>query len=144
MFFERYPLYFILRLVAFQSANYSKKTVEEHLGFPSKPKRPLSPFFRFMLDSRPKVLAEFPKSSVTEIVQVIGKKWKEMDEKTKSKFAAEFAKEREAYEKVKAQYEGSLTQEQKEEIADFRRNLTEKIAEKREKAALKKVESSEF
>lgn len=89
-----------------------------------------------MAEARPKTITEYPKLSLTEIAQVLGKKWKEADEQTKSKFAAAFLKEKEAYDKLKARYESSLTQEQKDEIVDYRKT----IAEKKEKLAHKKVE----
>lgn len=99
-----------------------------------KPKKPLSPYFRFLVDVRPKVTAENPKLTLTEIAQEIGKRWRSADEQMKKKYAADFAKEKEAYEKVKARYDMSLTPSQKEEIVDAKRHA----AELKEKSAHRK------
>ncbi|CAG2057604.1 unnamed protein product [Timema podura] len=42
-----------------------KQTLEEKLGIPVKPKKPLTPFFRFMVQIRPKVVQQHPDARVT-------------------------------------------------------------------------------
>nr|CAD7198384.1 unnamed protein product [Timema douglasi] len=42
-----------------------KQTLEEKLGIPVKPKKPLTPFFRFMGQIRPTVVQQHPGAKVT-------------------------------------------------------------------------------
>jgi len=42
-----------------------KKSVEEKLGLPLKPKKPLTPYFRFMAQIRPVLIQKNPQAKVT-------------------------------------------------------------------------------
>lgn len=52
------------------SANVATKSQEEKFGLPPRPRKPLTPYFRFLADVRPKVVKENPKLSVLEVVKV--------------------------------------------------------------------------
>ncbi|PSN54930.1 hypothetical protein C0J52_01675, partial [Blattella germanica] len=67
-----------------QTANL-KQTIEEKLGLPRKPKRPLTPYFRFMAEVRPTILKKNPHLKATgnilelyHIFQKVLKKKKEL------------------------------------------------------------------
>jgi len=99
-----------------QSVNFSSKSLEEKLGFPPGPKKPLTPFFRFLGDVRPEVTKNNPKLSAREVVQECAKKWADADESTKQQLQNEYMKDKEQYVKQRAQYEAGLTDDQKYEI----------------------------
>lgn len=74
---------------------------------PNAPKRPLSAFFIFSQDERPKVKSQNASLSVADVAKVIGEKWRSAPEDLKRRYekAAKEAKERyeqelEAYKKT--------------------------------------------
>lgn len=66
---------------------------------PDAPKRPLSAFFWFCNDERPKVKATMPDSTVGDVAKELGRRWNECTEDQKSKFEALAAKDKARYEK---------------------------------------------
>lgn len=107
------------------------QTVEENLGLPNRPKKPMTPYFRFMKDVRPEIAASNPKVHLTEIVKLVAKRWADVDEKKKKMYEEEYKKDQIAYIGQRAAYESQLTDEQKEQIKDYKRNVM-LIKEKRE------------
>lgn len=63
---------------AIQSFSYTKKSAEDKLGL-DKPKRPLTPFFKFMAQMRPALLAKNPGISAKEAITWTSKHWHELD-----------------------------------------------------------------
>jgi hypothetical protein len=45
---------------------------------PNAPKKPLTAFFRFSRDERPRLKAEQPELSFAELTKLVGQKWKEL------------------------------------------------------------------
>lgn len=128
---------FVIRFsfaVSCQSFSYSTtKTIEEKLGFPQPPKKPLTPFFRYLTSVR-----QQPENSKITAVE-ISRKWKLVDEALKNKLTQEFWKEKVEY-KIQLQlYESKLTEDEKENIENTKRTLKQIRAEGREKRAYKKV-----
>jgi len=117
-----------------QSASFSAKSLEEKLGLPLRPKKPLTPYFRYLVEVRPEMTKNNPKLSTLEIVQECAKKWANVDESTKQKLLIDYMKDKEQYIKQRAQYESKLTDEQKYEIEAAKQDLVES----REKRAYKK------
>lgn len=115
-----------------QSCDYTKKSAEQRLGL-NKPKRPLTPFFKFMSQMRPALLAKNPGISSKEAIAWTSKHWQQLDMETKTQMAKEYQKDLEDYNKIKAMYETSLTEEQK---ADIKR-VKEEMAQAKEKRKLK-------
>lgn len=112
-----------------QSASLQSRRLElnlEKLGIPPRPKRPMNPFINFLKDNRPKVLESNPKLSLVEVVKECAKKWKSADEKLKQKFSDQFLKDKKQYIAKLAQYEKSLTADQKQEIEALRRSKYKK------------------
>ncbi|KAJ2945518.1 hypothetical protein O0L34_g334 [Tuta absoluta] len=115
-----------------QTCSYTRKSAEEKLGI-EKPKRPLTPFFKFMQQMRPALLAKNPGITSKEAIAWSSKHWQELDTETKGQMVKEYEKDLEDYKKIKAMYESSLTEKQKEDI----KRLKEEMAAAKEKRKLK-------
>ncbi|XP_047992144.1 transcription factor A, mitochondrial [Leguminivora glycinivorella] len=115
-----------------QICNYTKKSAEQKLGI-ERPKRPLTPFFKFMTQMRPALLAKNPGITSKEAIAWSSKHWQQLDLETKAQMTKEYEKDLEDYKKIKAMYESSLTDEQK---ADIQR-VKEEMAAAKEKRKLK-------
>ncbi|XP_059057890.1 transcription factor A, mitochondrial [Achroia grisella] len=115
-----------------QICNYTRKSAEERLGI-DKPKRPLTPFFKFMTQMRPALLAKNPGITSKEAIAWTSKHWQQLDSETKAQMLKEYEKDMEDYKKIKDIYESSLTEEQKADI----KKLREEMAVAREKRKLK-------
>ncbi|CAH2092759.1 unnamed protein product [Euphydryas editha] len=115
-----------------QICNYTKKSAEARLGI-EKPKRPLTPFFKFMTQMRPALLAKNPGISSKEAIAWSSKHWQELDNETKTQMLKEYEKDLEDYKKIKEIYESSLTEQQKEDI----KRVKEEMAVAKEKRRLK-------
>ncbi|PZC76429.1 hypothetical protein B5X24_HaOG204668 [Helicoverpa armigera] len=115
-----------------QVCSYTRKSAEERLGL-EKPKRPLTPFFKFMTQMRPALLAKNPGISSKEAISWTSKHWQQLDLETKTQMAKEYEKDLEDYKKIKAMYESSLTDKQKEDI----KRLKEEMAVAKEKRKLR-------
>lgn len=117
-----------------QLCNYTRKSAEEKLGL-DKPKRPLTPYFKFMAQMRPALLSKNPGITSKEAIAWTSKHWHQLDVETKSQLAKEYEKDLEDYKKIKALYEASLTEDQKENI----KKVKEEMNTAREKKKLKAV-----
>lgn len=96
------------------------KSIEEKLGLPAKPKRPVTPYFRFMSEIRPTVQAKNPKLKASELVSMIGKMWNSMEDNKKEKFAKGFKDEMVSYNLGIAKYKDSLSEEDLRKIKETR------------------------
>ncbi|CAK1555873.1 unnamed protein product [Leptosia nina] len=115
-----------------QTCTYAKKSAEERLGI-EKPKRPLTPFFKFMAQMRPAILAKNPSITSKEAVAWTSKHWQQLDSETKTQMTKEYEKDIEDYKKIRDLYQASLTEEQKEDI----KRVKEEMAAAKEKRKLK-------
>lgn len=52
---------------------------------PNAPKRPLSAYFLFANDMRPKIKADNPDFKITEVAAALGELWKKTSDKDKEK-----------------------------------------------------------
>lgn len=86
-----------------EMANYKPKKGEgkrkKRAKDPNAPKRPLSAFFWFCNDERPKVKAQMQEATVGEVAKELGRRWNECTEDQKSKYEALAAKDKARYEK---------------------------------------------
>lgn len=71
---------------------------------PDAPKRPMSAFFMFCQEERPKVKKIHPDWKVGEIAKELGKRWEHVE---KTKYEGEAARDKQRYEKEMAQYKAS-------------------------------------
>jgi transcription factor A, mitochondrial len=102
------------------------KSIEDKLGLPQRPKKPLTPYFRFLVEARPSFMKENPQMKAIEIVQLCAKKWSTIDEATKSKLTEEYQKEKIGYIKRRADYENGLTDDQKTSLKIVKQDLIDK------------------
>nr|AFN61226.1 mitochondrial transcription factor A [Paracentrotus lividus] len=106
---------------------------------PAKPKRPLTSFFQFALEQRPKIVAMEPSMSVTEVTKRIAAMWKDMSEHQKEVYRSDFETRREKYMEEMEQYRSRLTDEQLDTLMEQDRDKRQKRAKRRQKAELKKL-----
>lgn len=109
----------------------SSKSVEMHLGLPEKPKKPLTPFFRFLKEIQPELKANNPTVPQKDIIKLTGEQWAKVDPNKKKILEAEYKKDQMAYLSKHAAYENKLTDEQKDQIKNFKAGLIE-LKEKRQ------------
>jgi transcription factor A len=110
-------------------------SVEEKLGFPSRPKKPLTPYFRFLSENRARISKENPQLKPLEVVVQCAKEYKQIDVDKLAKYTAEFNNEQQSYVQKLAEYNSKLTEEQRREIAAYK----EVKAERKERIEHKKV-----
>ncbi|XP_017084941.2 transcription factor A, mitochondrial isoform X1 [Drosophila eugracilis] len=99
------------------------KTLEEQVGLPPRPKKPLTPYFRFMREQRPKLLASNPKITTIEAVRQLSKNWSDADAQLKERLQAEFKKDQQIYLEQRTKYDATLTDEQRAEIKQLKQDL---------------------
>ena len=122
-------------LVSISAARDFAKNVEEKLALPIKPKKPLTPYFRFLRENRAQFVKQNPKLAVPDIIRQLAKKWENVDDQIKANYASDFKTDQIKYVEERAKYDSKLTEEQKDEI----RMLKQEVVESKEKRALKKV-----
>lgn len=111
-----------------------KKSVEEKLGLPQKPKKPLTPYFRFMAQIRPVLIQKNPQAKVTDIVKISAQEWEKADITVREQLQADYKREMAEFLAAQVKYDQMLTNEQREEIKKAKKD----IAESKEKRLLKK------
>jgi hypothetical protein len=77
-----------------------KKKVKD----PNAPKRPITAYFYFAADKRPEIKKENPDYGITQIAQVIGEHWRNLDDEDKHPFEELAAKDKARYVKEMAAY----------------------------------------
>ncbi|XP_044739445.1 high mobility group B protein 13 [Chrysoperla carnea] len=102
------------------------KSIEEKVGLPPRPKRPLTPYFRFMKQVRSNVVQENPKATAIDITKLIAQKWEKVDIKEKLKFEEEYKKDQEKYIEEKLKYDSKLTAEDRQKLTNVRREIDSK------------------
>lgn len=117
----------IVLAASFNTPSAGLKTLEEQVGLPPRPKKPLTPYFRFMVDMRSKMLAEEPTIKTIEAVRSISRKWKTVDPNLKQRLEEEYKKEKQIYVEKRARYDAKIT--------DYHRSEMKKL--KDEKAKVK-------
>ena len=71
----------------------SGKSLESRIGIPEKPKKPLTPYFRFMKETRPVLHASNPSLHLTDIVKKVAAEWVNVDANKKNKLMEDYKKE---------------------------------------------------
>lgn len=114
-----------------------KQTVEEKLGIPPKPKKPLTPYFRFMQQIRPSLMKKNPQARVTDIVKMVAAEWEKVDQATRDSLQTKFHEEMMVYAEEYTHYQNSLTDEQRKALREAREKA---MKQKRRKITHKKME----
>lgn len=102
------------------------KSLEERLGLPAKPKRPPSPYFRYMSEMRSSVKAKNPKLKESEVVSLISKMWRSLDANKKEKFAQVSREDFIAYAEGMANYKNNLSAEDARKIKESKFEIKER------------------
>lgn len=103
-------------------------SLEEKLGLPPRPKKPLTPFFRYLGDNRLKLHEKNPQLKSIEVVKLCAQNYATVDPLVKAKYQEEFIKEQEDYIRRRSLYESKLTDEQKFEISNAKQDAVDKKA----------------
>nr|XP_054773922.1 transcription factor A, mitochondrial-like [Lytechinus pictus] len=106
---------------------------------PAKPKRPLTTFFLFSTEQRPKLTAMEPNLSVTDLSKKIAAMWKDLSDDEKEVYRLEFESRREKYMEEMEEYRSRLTDEQLETVTEMGRKKREMRAKRRHKTEMKKL-----
>uniref|UniRef100_T1IEZ5 HMG box domain-containing protein n=1 Tax=Rhodnius prolixus TaxID=13249 RepID=T1IEZ5_RHOPR len=94
----------------FTTSTYcNKQSLEEKLGLNPKPRKPVTPFFRFIASIRPEILQQQPNMKPTEIVKVAAERWKKADENTKDNLKKLYDQDVLKYLSELKQYEQNLS-----------------------------------
>jgi len=101
------------------------KTLEEQVGLPPRPKKPLTPYFRFMREQRPKLKASNPQITTIEVVRQLSKNWSDADAQLKERLQAEFKRDQQIYLEQRTKYDATLTDEQRAEIKQLKQDLVD-------------------
>ncbi|XP_017845238.1 transcription factor A, mitochondrial isoform X2 [Drosophila busckii] len=101
------------------------KTLEEQIGLPPRPKKPLTPYFRFMREMRPKLMAADPNISTVDIVRKLSKQWVDVDPKMKERLQSEYKKDQQIYLEQRTKYDSKLTDEQRADIKQLKQDLSD-------------------
>lgn len=112
------------------------KNLEQKVGLPPKPKKPLTPFFRFIKQVRPSIIAENPHFKATDIIKTISKQWETVDPDLKQKFQEEYQREKTSYVETLAKYDSQITNEQRNEMKQLKE---EEIAAKERRMTKKRI-----
>ncbi|XP_068156663.1 transcription factor A, mitochondrial isoform X1 [Drosophila tropicalis] len=107
------------------SSVQQSKTVEEQVGLPPRPKKPLTPYFRYMREMRPKLIAANPNISTVEAVRQLSKSWVDVDAKLRDRLQDEYKKDKETYIALRAKYDATVTDEQRAEIRQIKQDLVD-------------------
>jgi len=78
---------------------------------PQKPKRPLTPYFRFMMKVRDDIIKQNPSLAQKDIIKLIGQKWTKLDDASKDHYSAGYKEEMIPYSEELAKYNDTLTPE---------------------------------
>lgn len=119
----------MFRLVAscqLHTTNSLSASLEEKLGIPARPKKPLTPYFRYLVANRSKLQNENPDLKSFQIVQLCAKKYADIDPALKETYQKEFSSEQDDYIRKRAAYEKNLTTEQRLELSNAKQDATNK------------------
>lgn len=107
-----------LNILGVSSAGIKQSHPSLHI--PERPKKPLTPYFRFQVKMRKKVLEMYPNLKSFEVPKIVSQEWKKLGEEEKKKMSLEYNKDKEAYlERVK-QYQEQLSAEDVEHLKKLR------------------------
>ncbi|XP_063244186.1 transcription factor A, mitochondrial [Bacillus rossius redtenbacheri] len=112
--------YFWSACAQWQQCAGLKQSLEEKMGLPVRPKRPLTPFFRFMAQQRPAYQQKHPDLKITEITKLLARQWEAVQEAERRRLEEDFKRDMAQYTAAVARYEGVLTDAQRDELQQAR------------------------
>ncbi|XP_068081770.1 transcription factor A, mitochondrial [Anabrus simplex] len=121
------------------AAGVKQKTVEEKLGIPSPPKKPMTPFFRFLTLIRPTIKQKNPEAKITDVTKLAAEQWEKADPEVRQKLHDEYKDAMRDYLEERLKYEMSLTPEQKEEIQQAKEDIVDAKERKKLRKKMKEL-----
>lgn len=99
----------------FTSSYNAKSKTDDQTTLPVKPKRPLTPYLKFVQDHKSEILEKYNinKSKVTDLAKKCGEEWSKTDASIKEKYEKDYKEEFDKYQKQINKYSSELTEEQK-------------------------------
>ncbi|KAJ8945565.1 hypothetical protein NQ314_009186 [Rhamnusium bicolor] len=107
----------------------------KQLKIPEKPKKPLTPYVKFVIESRSDIIKQNPNIKPTEIIKKCAEHWRTVSSELKEKYANAYKSECEVYNKKILNFNASLTTEQREAI----KSAADEKKEDKKKRKLRKV-----
>jgi len=86
------------------------------LKIPEAPKRPLTPYFRFLQDHRAQMQKQNPNLKLTDLTRKCAEEWKNVGPAIKEKYHVDYTKEMAEFELKQKNFAASLTDEQSEAL----------------------------
>lgn len=117
--------------VRFKHAILDTAHIEEKLGLPAKPKKPIAPFFRYMIEVRASVVAQNPTLKTIEHVALISKMWKSLDAEKSEKYYKAYQIESTPYQELLDQYNKTISEEDKKTVKEKRKEIQEEIEKRK-------------
>lgn len=108
-----------------------------NLNLPEKPKRPLTPYFKYSQDRRQTLMKEHPDWKITQVTIQCASEWKNLDPSDKEKYETNFKREMEEYAAKYLEYKNSLTDEHKQAIKLYNRESKKAKLKKEKRKAMK-------
>ncbi|XP_042868568.1 transcription factor A, mitochondrial-like isoform X2 [Penaeus japonicus] len=102
-----------------------KQTVAQELGLPDPPKRPMTPYIRFVNANRQEIKKKYPELSAPQLTIKLASLWNELGLPEKSKWSLLYTKDREAYDLKYKEYMKKLTPQQIESMKDLKRKRSQ-------------------
>ncbi len=98
---------------------------------PSRPSRPLNPYFRFRAEFYQKVREENPKLSVVQLTQILTSNFKNLSEEERLKYETPYQAEYENWKKLNEEYKAKYGEEIRQKNKISKRKLGDKPKEKK-------------
>lgn len=89
------------------------KLLLDRLKIPERPKKPLTPYFRFLNDTRDAIKRDNPGLKITEITKKCSAAWRALDDSKKANYEVAYKQELEDYTRKYLEYQSKLSNEQR-------------------------------
>jgi len=93
---------------AYSTEKITRLSLEEKLGLPKKPKKPLSPYIQFQNEIRPELKKKHPEKHSQELLAIAASMWRELPDAKKVEMAELYKTELADYSKRMSGYTSSL------------------------------------
>lgn len=128
-----------ITIARFTTSTYcNKQSLEEKLGLTPRPKKPTTPFFRFIANIKPEVLQQQPNIKPTELAKIAAERWKKIDENSKDDLKKQYEKDLLRYQVERKEYEQNLSPSDRDMITLEKEN--KKLRKEKDKLKKRKEE----
>lgn len=111
----------------FKYAICIEQSIEQRLGLPVSPKKPLTAYFQYLIEVRKSVFAQNPTLKVTDQVKLISQMWHSLDEKKKEKYTEAHQNAWIKYREQLAEYNQTITAVDKQTVKEKRKFIQYEI-----------------